>query len=558
MVTATVRAASILIVAIVALGACTTAVQQTGSAEPQQTGSAEPQETGDGDTAAPSAAQEGGTLIIGRSSDSVTLDPQDSSEIQGASVTGLIFDTLVRFAPDSSEVEPWLATGWETSADGLTWHFHLREDAMFTDGNPVNADAVEFTFMRFLDPSHPNYQFGTWGLSKTLFALIAEVRAVGEFDVDFMLKQPFSPILASLVSPRAGIVSPAAISADPENAFQDPVGSGLFKLQEWRKDDIVTLIPNEDHWAGPPLLDQVIFRVIPDTSARLLALQNGDIHVMEGINPATVQALEDDPAVQLYESPGLLHAYLGMNHSHPPLDDVRVREAIFRAIDRDQIVETLFTDAASVATGIMSSNMPGADPTIEWPTFDPTAARQLLADAGYADGFTLELISPNSARSYLPDPPKTAQAIQAYLADIGITVEISLAEVSEVVERARAFDYGLLLLGLNPAVADPWTITFSQFDSRATAAGSGSTISNYAFYRNPAVDALNDEGVLLTDPAERAAVYEEMQQLIREDIVRVDLAEIDDQLAVRNEVRDFVYRSRNGYYSLENTWVSEE
>lgn len=494
----------------------------------------------------------GGRLIIGRPSDSVTLDPNDSPDVESTSVTGVLVESLVRFKPGTLEIEPWLATDWDVSPDGLVWTFHLRDGVRFHDGTPFNAEAVEFTFSRILDEDNPYHQYGKWTHASSQYNTVTEVKAIDNLTVEMTLSEPFSPLLTALASPRGGIVSPRAVKQDPENFFKNPVATGPYKLKEWRPDDRVVLERFTDYWGEPGRVDEIIFRVIPETAARMLALAQGDIHVMTSVDRTAAEAIKQNESLVLQESPGLMHTYLVANHLKPPLDNVKVRKAIFHAINREALVKA-FWEGATVAKGVMSPFMLGFHDGLAWPEYDPENARQLLTEAGFPNGFKTSLMTYNAGRTHTPEPRKAAEAIQADLAKVGIDVEIILIEAGTLIPMLRAAEHELHLAGFNPLIPDPWTIMYTQFDSRRAVEGSA---QNFAFYRNPDVDALNDKATRTANQDERVEAYRNLQEILLRDVARIDIADVNTLVGLRQEVQEFMPDFQSSFY-LQYTWLKK-
>ena len=224
--------------------------------------------------------KQGGTLVWGRGGDSVGLDPSHEDDGESFKVAENIFDTLVQFKPASTEIEPGLATSWEIADDGLTYTFNLRQGVSFHDGTPFNAAAVVFSIERQFVPNHPFASVGGpykyWGYMG-MSDIVKTVRAINDSTVQFQLKKPEAPFLANLAMNFSVIVSPAAIKKHGDQFGRNPVGTGPFKFVEWIPDDRIVLEANREYWGGKPFLDRVIFRSIPDNTARLLARRAGEV-----------------------------------------------------------------------------------------------------------------------------------------------------------------------------------------------------------------------------------------------------------------------------------------
>ena len=287
----------------------------------------------------------GGTLIFGRGGDSVGLDPAHEEDGESFKVCENIYDTLVQYRDESTEVEPALAESWESSDDGLTWTFHLRLGVKFHDGTDFNADAVLFSLNRQHDPNHPFHRVGGTPIYWTytgLADLVEKIVALDDYTIQIVLNQPYAPFIATLAMGPFSIVSPTAVKKWGEDYTNHPVGTGAFKFVRWDRGDKVVLEVNEDYWGGRPNLDRIIFRSIPDNSVRLIELQNGSIDIMEFPNPDDMPQIREDPNLTVVEGPGMNVGYLAFNMDKKPLDNLKVRLAINHAINKPAIVEHLY------------------------------------------------------------------------------------------------------------------------------------------------------------------------------------------------------------------------
>jgi peptide/nickel transport system substrate-binding protein len=227
-----------------------------------------------------------------------------------------IFEGLVEYEQASTEIKPALATSWEFSDDGKEITFNLRRGVKFHDGTDFNADAVVFSFARQYDPNHPYHQYGEWAYWGYMFGDVKEMVKIDDYTVKLVLREPNASIMTSLAMFTVAIVSPTNAETHKENAFKNPVGTGPFKFVEWVKDDHITLEANDDYWRDPPRMEKLIFRVIPDPSARLLALEVGEIHGMEYPNPADFERIESNADLKLLTEPGMNVGYMAMNSGY--------------------------------------------------------------------------------------------------------------------------------------------------------------------------------------------------------------------------------------------------
>ena len=245
----------------------------------------------------------GDILIFGRGGDSIHLDPIQPLDGESAKVCEVIYDTLVQFRDNTTEIEPALAEAWESSADGLVWTFYLRQGVEFHDGTPFNAGAVIFSLTR---PEALAREFHE--------EFIDSITALDAFTVQFQLKTLYTPFISTLAEPVFSIVSPTAVAKFGADFDNNPVGTGPFKFVRWDKRDKIVLTANDMHWAGEPALDGLIFRTIPDNSVRFMELQQGNIHAMEFPNPDDIPLIQGDARLELIMQPSLNVGFIAMKY----------------------------------------------------------------------------------------------------------------------------------------------------------------------------------------------------------------------------------------------------
>ncbi|MDC7223766.1 MAG: ABC transporter substrate-binding protein, partial [Spirochaetales bacterium] len=373
-----------------------------------------------------SDSKAGGVLVFGRSGDSVGLDP--ARETDGESFYGstAVYDTLVEFVPGETAIQPALAESWSFSEDGLTATFKLREGVKFHDGTDFNADAVVYSFERQFKEDHPDHDKGPWKYwgYMDMDSIVDAVIAVDDYTVDFKLKKKEAPFIANLAMDFAAIVSPTAAAKYGEDFTNNPVGTGPFKFVSWVKDDSIVFEKNADYWGGEVYLDRLILKVIPDATARWLALQKGEVDVIDFPSPEDLDEMKATEGITVQQQEGLNVGYLALNNEKAPYDNVLVRQAMNYAIDRDEIVAAVYGEAGKPAKNPLPPTMWSYNDDIEAYPYDPAKAQELLAEAGYPDGFETEIWAMPVARPYNPNGKKVAEVMQAQLAKVGITVEI--------------------------------------------------------------------------------------------------------------------------------------
>ena len=454
----------------------------------------------------------GGTLRFGRSADSPTLDPPYATNEESIKVINVIYDRLLQFDPETFEVEPGLAEIWNISADELTWTFYLRENVKFHDGTDVNAEAIKFNFDRMLNKEHPGY-FGKSSFGKFLFGAIEETRVVDEYTVQIVLSRKYAPLQYALPVFAGSIASPAAVQKYGEDFAQHPVGSGPFKLVSWTLDEEIVLEANEDYWGGRPAIDRIVFVVIPDNQERLAALEQGDLDMMDGLEPADISAVMADESLVLYKKPGMSVGYMGLNTQMEPFSNPQVRQAVNFALNKQRIIHEVFNDAALESIGPLPPGSWGYDVSLRQYDYDPAKAETLLAEAGYPDGFETTLFISPVSRPYNPNPVGLAEAVQRDLAEVGIEVEIKIFDVrAEYSAAIDADEPPMFLLGWSGGPPDPYFYLNPLLSTPMIAAN-----LNDANYSNPQVDELLTEAAETMDRSARRQLYVEAQRIIIDD-----------------------------------------
>ncbi|MDN5709527.1 MAG: ABC transporter substrate-binding protein [Planococcus sp. (in: firmicutes)] len=484
----------------------------------------------------------GGTLVYGRGADSVSLDPINVTDGESIRVTHNIYETLLEY-DHNLELQPKLATEYTSSEDGLTWTFQLREGVKFHDGTDFNAEAVVFNFERWMDPENPYhegdfpyYPFLYGGFKGDENHLIESVTATDEHELEIVLKRKTAPFLSYLAISMFGIASPAAIEQYGAGIGENPVGTGPFKFEEWNRNNTITLSKNEDYWMeGKPYLDQVIYQVIPENSARLNALQTGEIDIVDGMNASDTTIVEDTDGIELLKRPSFNIGYMAFNMEKEPFDDPLVRKAINMAIDKEEIVDAFYNGLADPATSPLPPSLWSHDESLEKYDYNVEEAKKLLAEAGLEDGFTTELHTMSNPRPYLPEPMKIAEAIQSDLAEIGITAEIVSSEWATYLEDTKNGKHSMAMYGWTGVMADPDNFLYPNLSKTNAEVPA----QNIAFYKSDEFTSLITEARETIDQDKRTELYQEAQQLFQEDAPWVMLAYTTPPLAQSDYVEDY-------------------
>lgn len=481
------------------------------------------------------AAQD--TLIFARGGDSVSLDPSEVTDGESENVAQSILETLTTFAEGETTVEPMLATEWNESEDGLTYTFTLREGVKFHDGTDFNAESVVFNFERWMNGNADNFpMYGSvfGGYKADAAHNIASVRAVDASTVEIKLNGPQPTLLKDLALTPLSISSPAAIEKSGEEYKSNPVGTGPFIFKEWVRNDRIVLEKNSEYWLdGYPKLEQVIFRTIPDNSARLNALLSGEVDLIAGLDSENHAQIEEDPELALFSRPPLNLGYLGMTLTHEPFDDPLVRQALSHAVNKDALVEAFFGEGAIAAKNPIPPAVEGYNDDIEPYPYDPEKAKELLAEAGLPDGFEMELYAMPVSRPYMPDGAKVAEYLQSNFAEIGVKAEIVTFEWATYIEKALNGEADAFLLG--------WTGMNGDADNFLYTLWHGDNIgsTNSTQYDNPELNKLLDQARTTTDQEERNEIYKQAQVIMHEDPPVIPLVHTSPTLAGKKNITGF-------------------
>ncbi len=379
-----------------------------------------------------SAAAQQTDITLGMQLEPPHLDPTSAAAAAiDEIVYANVFEGLTRFGPDGS-VLPGLAASWEIAPDGLSWVFNLVEGATFHDGTPLTADDVVFSFDRAMAEDSTNAQ-------KALFDGINEVTAIDDTTVEIGLDAPKGSLLFNLAWGDAVIVSEASAA----NNTSIPIGTGPFKFGQWVQGDRVELVRNEEYWGATPALEKITFKFISDPTAAFAAMMAGDVDAFPVFPaPENLAQFEADPRFSVIVGSTEGETILAMNHARPPFDDIRVREAVAHAIDRQAIIDGAMFGYGTPIGSHFAPHHPAYEDLTALSVYDPELAKTLLAEAGHADGFTTTLALP---------PPSYArrggEIVASQLRAVGIEAEIINMEWAQWLEQVfTGKDFGLTIV----------------------------------------------------------------------------------------------------------------
>jgi peptide/nickel transport system substrate-binding protein len=441
----------------------------------------------------------------------VTMDPPQIIDLNSARVTKRIFEGLVGQELGSYKLVPGLAQSWDISKDGLTYTFKLRSNVTFHDGTPFNAEAVKFVFERQLNDKGPYYATGTYPYVKGFLGNVAGVEVLDAGTVQIKLKAPLTPFLQYLAHQSLFMFSPESLKKWGKDVVKHPVGTGPFKLETWEPGVKVVLARNDAYWGGAPKIRQAIYVPTAEAQARLVALKTGDIDLTMDVPPDALDELRRDPNVVVAESNSSAVWYVTLNTRHPVLKDKRVRQALNHAVNKDAIIRDILRGTAIVSRGPMSP-VYGAyyeENTARYP-HDLDKARALLKEAGYASGFDLTFLVPESG-SGMQSPVEMATVIQANLAQIGVRAKIQTMEWGAYL-RKYLEQPDMAEMSWNPSIGDPDHMMYMLLSSDRFPPA-----FNAGFYQNDKVDDLLRKGRTTIDEKARVPLYKEAQKLVVDD-----------------------------------------
>ena len=459
------------------------------------------------------------TLMIAMNADIITTDPQILNSGSTTAVLQNVYSNLVK-QDDSGELENDLAVSYELLEDNLTWEFKLREDAVFHDGTPVTAADVEYSINRVINDET--------GADYTNFTPLQEAKMIDDYTVQIISKEPYPIMLNLLAKGGASILPKDYIEEVGLDGFvANPIGSGPYKLTEYVKDDHVTLVPFADYYGEQnPDWDEVIFRVIPESSTRVGELIAGNVDIVNMVIPAEWDRVNNNEGTTIINGPSTRIYQLALKVDNGPTQDLRVRQAIDYAIDDRAIVDQILKGAGRPMLTRIPEGIPGCNTElVDKCNYDPEKAKELLADAGYPDGFEMEIIAPTGR--YLMDA-EICQAITAMLSQVGIKVDLQLLEssaYSNVFTAHSAEDGFMTCFGLGFFDASYGMIGYIGRNTEGE--------SNYA---NEEYNRMFEEADSNMNLEEREAQFKELQQIIADDVPYAIICQIDNSYGVKEGI----------------------
>lgn len=441
-----------------------------------------------------------GHFIVAMGTEPTTFDVHIAQDNNTQDAILCIFEGLAERGEDGS-VLPKLATEWWVEQDNKTWVFKLREGVIFHDGTPFNADAVKINFERIIDPK-------TASPTRGAFTFVDRVEVVNNYEVKIITKEPYGPILDILTASNISMMSPTAIKKYGKDFGIHPVGTGPLMFDEWQRGIKVTFKKFKDYWGEETKVDKLELICVPEESTKIMMLELGEVDVIKGISPIQVNRLEKNKDINIVKKLGPRVIYIGMNQLHEPFNDIRVRKAIMHAIDRESIIEKVFQGNAVPCVGIFSTVI--AHSALWLPTeyeYNPEKAKQLLAEAGFPNGFETTFTTPDGR---YPGDRTVAEIVQGQLKEVGISSKLRVMEMGAYVQELLSKrNPRLFLLGCGCPPLD--------LDFLFTIIWHTGEPKNYTSYSNPRVDELIELQRKTVDYRKRGQIIYEIQRIIQED-----------------------------------------
>lgn len=492
------------------------------------------------------AAVSPGTLVYGAGGEPVNLEPGNIEDGNSLIVQQQIYNRLVQFKPGTTDLEPALATEWKSSEGGKVWTFKLRSGVKFHDGTDFDAEAVRFNVDRWWNPkSDYGYRDAgkTYAIWQNLFggfkgspeSLLEDVVVDGKDTIKFVLKQPFAIFPTAIASGYFGIASPTAIKKAQAN-YGTPssfaVGTGPFIFREWRRGDRIVLAKNPNYWQKDlPKSEQLVMRFITDPAARLVQLRAGVIDMTVDLTPDQLPEVQKDPTLEAVFRPSFNVGYLALNPSYEPLSKPKVRQAIAQAIKKEEIVKAFWGELGEHTAHFTPPLLKDYhSQKVSGYAYNPQQALQTLAKAGYPKGFNLDLWYMPVSRPYFPAPKPIAEAFAAELSAIGIRVNLQTKDwAAYLSDRNKSPGFQAFMLGWTGDYGDPDNFYYALFGKGAT--------TDLGNWKNEQLFQLLDRGRATEDKAERIKIYQQVDEILSKEVVRIPIVHSKPLLAKRKTVK---------------------
>lgn len=454
----------------------------------------------------PAEGGEEKVLRIGAGTDILGLDPALMRQVPDWPIATAVYSGLVKYEPGvTAEVQPDLATDWEVSEDGTEWTFNLRQGVQWHDGyGELTAQDVVWTYERIKDPELGSPYLGDLSLLET-------IEAVDDYTVKLTFSSPSAAFLSAVAAFRPGrIVNQQAFADFGEDYTANAVGSGPYMLESWTPGSEIVLIKNPEHWdADAYEIDRIVYKIIPEPSVRVLALQSGDIDLLFPDDPEGIAQLKSAEDITVIGEAGTNIVKVYLNTTLEPFDDIRVRRALNYAVDKE-VVSLALEGIAEPALSEIPPFMAGYTDDVPQYSYDPEAARDLLQDAGYGDGFEFNVIVWDWG-TY----PRAAEALPDMLREVGIDVKLEILEGGLIRPRLSNGEYDGAMFGLGRV--DPHQVLYRSHSANIE------TGQNASFYAEDGLDEVLVAQEKAMERSQRDQLLAEAQTMMREAAITIPL-----------------------------------
>lgn len=473
-------------------------------------------------------------LIFGITSEPKSLTPYQMDEFTGFGMSYQLYNALIELKADGSMV-PSLATSWEYENDGKDIVFHLREGVKFHNGEEMTAEDVAWSFNRAMETPTTSNTTSTF----------ERMEIIDDYTVRLVQKHVFGPVESVMPFAHLRIVNKAADEADPDGFARAPVGTGPYKFVSWDAGDKITLEAFDDYWEGEPAIKKLVYKITLDTNTALVALENGEIDICDTIPNSQRQTVENSDNLIWAAAPQAATYFLQLNTSNKPFDNKLVRQAIAHAIDKEALVIGALEGNGAPIEAMMS-------PSVEfYPEgfksefqYDPERAKELLAEAGYPDGFRVEFTAMDDSR-FLP----ACEMIQEMFRQVGIDAYIEKYERSVWLEKVRnTHDYDMTFMNTSPVYSDA-DYLYSLYHSDFIA-----TMKNWGEVDDPELDALLEEGRASVVPEERAEIYRKVVEVMDKNMYAPPLYVPEQPIVYNKDLKGVIPNGLRRLFVFDYSW----
>lgn len=487
-------------------------------------------------------------LIFALLSDAVSLDPHKANDVPSANMTFNIYEPLVS-QDEKMTIQPRLAESWQ-QLDDLTWEFKLKEGVVFHDGSDFNAEVVKANLERIMDPDVASPR-------SFLFTMVAEVHVVDDHTVQIIMSYPFAPLLTHLSHSGGQMISLEAIKKDYEGmkngddpgayVTSNPTGTGFFEFDQWKSNEFIRLVKNDDYWGDKVKVDSVLFKVVPEGLTRVAELETGVSHIADVIAPSDMSRIDNLDNAHLNRQLSISLAYIGFNVQKEPFDNVKVRQAISMAIDKEGILQGIYEGTGVPAKSPMAPDVWGFDDSVEALPYDIEKAKALLAEAGYENGFSTTIWTNDN-----PQRIDIAEFVQANLKELGIDVKIEVMEWGAYLDQTSAGKHDMFILGWSASTGDADYAMSPLFHSE-----NAGEPGNRTFLADPTLDELLEAGREESDEDKRRAIYRDAQERLVELAPMLYIHHQEYLTGVSDKVKGFSMHP-TGIYQIQHASIENE